>query len=336
MAQSAPDHPTIKAYFRTADGKIISRFWDEESESYLINHELKLAPYIASNELVELVRLAQILQRPILIKGEPGSGKTQLAKSVAYEWYGKDYKKHYFEWHIKSTSKAKEGIYTFDHVGRLRTAQLDKSFDIEKEDKTRFRQFGEMAKAFQHSTKENPSILLIDEIDKADVDFPNDLLLELDENRFVIPETGESIEAEHPPLIFITSNSEREMPQAFLRRCLFVWLDFPQGNTLRDIVFAHLPNLAESHAGFVDKAVELFNVVRSNLDNMPAESKNVSTGELLNWLKGFEWIATTQNKSEQELISMLEDKENGLRFYPALFKTYLSYTQRKQLAEQKQ
>lgn len=286
-----------------------------------------VSPYIPSPDLIELVRLAQIIQRPVLIKGEPGSGKTQLARSVAFEWYGENYKNHFFEWTVKSTSKALDGLYSFDHLARLRDAQLSKSDAIPnggEPDKRKYRSFGPMGKAFLTSTAANPSILLIDEIDKADIDFPNDLLLELDERRFTIPasETGELIEAEYPPIIFITSNDERELPEAFLRRCLFMYVKFPE-DTLTDIIRAHMPDLVGDHPDFVARAVARFMELRKAIEADPADNKRVSTSELLDWLQAYNY--DLKSGSEVDAIKL----DTLPLYHQALLKTYAAINREK-------
>jgi len=300
--------------------------YNSESEEFSFDEtdqkekEEKIQPYLPSEDIKSLIRLGQILQRPILLRGEPGCGKTQLAKAVAFEWYGKEFRKHFFEWHIKSTSKAQDGLYKFDHLRRLRDANISEGKG--NKDIKEYRDFGPLAKAFLTSTDENPSIILIDEIDKADIDFPNDLLLELDENRFQIPETGEVISAKHPPLVFITSNNEREMPEAFLRRCLFAYLKFPDGDALKEIVRAHIPGLIERHGEFVESAIKRFDELRKSLDADVAESKRISTSELLDWLKAYhhELKAGKINKSEIDEANL----KNLPLYYQAVLKTYES------------
>ncbi|MET0300042.1 MAG: MoxR family ATPase [Flavitalea sp.] len=284
-----PEIPVSEFVYDAASGTGRFVYVKDEKGNTKIVKGKPLVPYIPGEELKDLIKLAQILKRPILIKGEPGSGKTQFARSVAFEWYGNDYKNHFFEWPVKSTSKAVDGLYTFDHIARLREANLARNISAGTqvaEDLKQYRKFGPMGLAFLTSTEEEPSILLIDEIDKADIDFPNDLLLELDERRFSIPasETGELIEARYPPVIFITSNDERELPEAFLRRCLFLYIKFPGDEDLVRILQAHIPGFVEQHEQFVRDAIARFNVLRADIRENPLDNKQISTSELIDWL----------------------------------------------------
>lgn len=266
--------------------QIVEGYWHGVGK--VIQEEV-IPPYILNDHIFDTIKLAMLLKRPIFVKGDPGGGKTQLARALAYYWYGDDFRKHYFEWFIKSTSKASDGLYKFDHLARLRDTQAQDTLALEKvKDKKNYRTFGPMGQAFLTSTEKRPSILLIDEIDKAEVDFPNDILLELDEKRFFIPETEEHFEALHAPIIFITSNDERPMPQAFLRRCLFLYLEFPNKIQLEKIIEAHLPDFSVKHQELVKKLTERFIQLRNISLTDPGSDTPLSTSNLLEWIKAIE------------------------------------------------
>jgi len=280
-------------------------------------------PYLPDDELMEAIQLMQILQRPLLLRGEPGCGKTKVAQAVAYEWYGEKYSRYYFEWHVKSTSKAQDGLYTFDHIARLRKAHASKAEgEPAEEDLTAYRTLGPLGKAFLASEPGRPAILLIDEIDKADIDFPNDLLLELDEMRFKIQETGEEIIPKRRPLIFITSNQERELPQAFLRRCLFHFIKFPDTPILKRIMDANFPNLAtgkdeqeqKEKTQFVNAAIARFEQLRADIKKNPTANKSISTSELKDWMRILE------HYFQQGIKPKLDDPAT-LPYHNALVKT---------------
>ncbi|MCC3304550.1 AAA family ATPase [Sneathiella sp. HT1-7] len=223
--------------------------------------------YVATEDLMIAVNAAMTLQRPLLIKGEPGTGKTVLAQEVA-----KALGKQFIEWNIKSTTKAQQGLYEYDAVSRLRDSQLgdDKVHDI-----SNYIRPGKMWEAF---TADESPILLIDEIDKADIEFPNDLLQELDRMEFFVYETQQTIKAEHRPLVIITSNNEKELPDAFLRRCFFHYISFPDQETMERIVDVHHPDAKQE---LVRDALKIFFDVRET----PGLKKKPSTSELLDWLK---------------------------------------------------
>lgn len=258
--------------------------------------EERIAPYYPSDALKNAVEYARILRRPLLLRGEPGCGKTRLAQAVAYELYGAAYRERYFEWHIKSTTKAREGLYTYDHLARLRDVELlrrqtaSNDAPLQEENVYRYRNFGALGKAFISSQPGKPAVLLIDEIDKADIDFPNDLLLELDQKRFYIEETNEEIIAKEPPLIFITSNDEKELPNAFLRRCVFHYIDFPDEQQLLRIAQSNLEIWEEKFekalpVGAMEEVVKRFYQLYQKMKDNPNTDKRPSTSEMLDWLK---------------------------------------------------
>jgi MoxR-like ATPase len=237
-----------------AHSKAASRF--DGTERYVATDDLKLA-----------VNAALTLERPLLIKGEPGTGKTMLAEEVA-QALGRPL----LQWHIKSTTKAHQGLYEYDAVSRLRDSQLgeERVKDI--------RNYIVQGVLWQAFTSETPVVLLIDEIDKADIEFPNDLLREIDQMAFHVYETRETIQARHRPLVIITSNNEKDLPDAFLRRCFFHYIRFPDRDTLKSIVAVHFPRL---HADVLRAALDAFFALRE----APGLKKKPSTSEFLDWLR---------------------------------------------------
>jgi len=223
--------------------------------------------YVVTDDLMMAVNAAVTLERPILIKGEPGTGKTQLAVEVA-----NSLGRPLYEWHIKSTTKAQQGLYEYDAVARLRDSQLgdDRVHDI-----SNYIVRGKVWEAFESDVQ---PVLLIDEVDKADIEFPNDLLQELDRMEFYVYETKKLIKAVHRPIIIITSNNEKELPDAFLRRCFFHYIKFPDKETMEKIVDVHFPELKKN---LLSEALNAFYKVRE----VPGLKKKPSTSELLDWIK---------------------------------------------------
>ena len=226
--------------------------------------------YVASEELMRAVNIAMVLQKPLLIKGEPGTGKTVLAEAIA-----KSLGKELIIWNIKSTTKAQDGLYVYDVVQRLYDSQFggEGVDDIEK-----YVKLGKLGEAF---TADDQVILLIDEIDKADLEFPNDLLWELDRMEFHIPETGRTVTAKHRPIVIITSNAEKELPDAFLRRCVFHYIEFPDRELMAEIVNVHFQDL-DQH--LLDQVLEAFYRIRS----LPQIKKKPSTSEIIDWIQALQ------------------------------------------------
>lgn len=246
--------------------------------------------YVAGDDLTMAVNAAVTLERPLLVKGEPGTGKTELARQVASA-LGLPM----IEWHIKSTTKAQQGLYEYDAVSRLRDSQLG---DERVHEVSNYIRKGKLWQAFEADGK---VVLLIDEIDKADIEFPNDLLQELDRMEFHVYETGETISAIHRPIVIITSNNEKELPDAFLRRCFFHYIQFPDADTLRQIVEVHHPGIRED---LLTTALTQFYEIR----DQQGLKKKPSTSEILDWLK----LLLAEDLSPEDL------KRDGASLLPKL------------------
>jgi MoxR-like ATPase len=252
--------------------------------------------YIATPDLMLAVNAAALLKRPLLVKGEPGTGKTMLAEEVATAL-----NMPLLQWHIKSTTKAQQGLYEYDAVSRLRDSQIS---GAENADKVRdIRNYIVKGVLWQAFTADRQIALLIDEIDKADIEFPNDLLREIDRMEFYVYETRELVKAKFRPIVFITSNNEKELPDAFLRRCFFHYIKFPEAQTMQQIVDVHFPDLKKELLG---AALKTFYDVR----NLPGLKKKPSTSELLDWLKLL--------VAEDIPLSALQSKDDKVSLPPLL------------------
>ena len=252
--------------------------------------------YVASQQLMASVNVAIALQKPLLIKGEPGTGKTMLAQAVA-----KSLNKKLIIWNIKSTTKAQDGLYMYDTIQRLYDGQFGEEG---VDDIARYIKLGKLGEAFE---SEEQVILLIDEIDKADLEFPNDLLWELDQMEFYIHETKRTVKAKHRPIVIITSNAEKELPDAFLRRCIFHYIDFPDDALMEEIVKTHYPNVEEN---LLKNAMDVFYQIRSLKDIR----KKPSTSELIDWINALQigGISANRIKSELPFIGVIVKKDEDL------------------------
>ncbi len=248
--------------------------------------------YIATDELIEAVNASITLEKPLLIKGEPGTGKTKLAEEIALK-----FDTELIKWNIKSTTKAHQGLYEYDAVSRLRDSQLG---DDKVNDVANYIKKGVLWNSFVSIKR---PVLLIDEIDKADIEFPNDLLQELDTMEFFVYETGEFIKAKQRPIVIITSNNEKDLPDAFLRRCFFHYINFPDVNTLEQIVKVHYPDIKKN---LVNASINSFLSVRDTV----GIKKKPSTSELLDWLK----LILADDIDAQDLV-----KKNNKNILPPLY-----------------
>lgn len=259
--------------------------------------------YIISDDLKITSNIAIAMKKPLLVKGEPGTGKTALAEAIA-----KSLNKPLIIWSIKSTTKAQDGLYQYDVVRRLYDSELGNEG---VEDIKRYIKMGKIGEAF---TSDEQCVLLIDEIDKADLEFPNDLLWELDRMEFYIPETDETIKAKHPPIVIITSNAEKELPDAFLRRCAFHYIEFPDKDMMKDIVLTHYPDIEEK---LMEQVLDAFFYIREYYDL----KKKPSTSELLDWISALSLsgLPTDNLRQDIPLVGFLIKKDEDLEQFKKSF-----------------
>nr|MBQ8252007.1 MoxR family ATPase [Lachnospiraceae bacterium] len=260
------------------------------------NNFQSTAEYVASEELMASVNVAIALKKPLLIKGEPGTGKTMLAQAVAKS-LGLDL----VIWNVKSTTKAQDGLYMYDTIQRLYDGQFGEEG---VDDIARYIKLGKLGEAFE---SEKQVVLLIDEIDKADLEFPNDLLWELDQMEFYIHETKRTVKAKHRPIVIITSNAEKELPDAFLRRCIFHYIEFPNAELMEEIVKTHFPNVEEN---LLKNAMDTFYWIRSMRD----VRKKPSTSELIDWINALQIAGIPADKIRAELpfVGVVVKKDEDL------------------------
>lgn len=284
----------------------------------LLQDNYGLSPYLPNEEIIQAVNVAIRLQRPLLVRGEPGCGKTRLAESVAAEFYKDRWRDHLQKWYIRSTTQAEDGLYSFDHVGRMRDSQIPEERGKMKE---AYVSLGPIGRAIEASQKSKSlEIVLIDEIDKADIDMPNDLLDLLENYAFTIKETGQTFETSLPPLIIITSNDEKELSHAFLRRCIFLWIDLPDEIKLLEIaqsVFHSYDNklLINNLEKLVNKFIFIYKELKNN-----RSQKLPSTSEMLDWLKAIDFGIQLNEFSEKNLNEFLTIETKRVPYTETLIK----------------
>jgi MoxR-like ATPase len=314
-----------------------------------VENSVGLEYYKADDKLTEAVNIALIAERPLLLMGEPGVGKTALALALAYTLHhgNKDYAHYFFQWNVKSQSKAKDGLYRFDALKRLRDAQGQGNDLIDEGDVAKFHdryiQLGELAKAFEKANEnpDKPVVVLIDEVDKADVDFTNDLLLELDKATYEITETNTKKTFKHKPIVIITSNQEKELPVAFLRRCIFHYIEMPDEQALMNILKNRLEKLNSTKKqdnevpvsdSFLQKVIAIFTQLRKSMDHSFLQNeKKITTAELIDWFNVLYFnLGRTAEKDLEAMLenalTALKDNENAdIPYYQTLLKSRAMY-----------